>query len=396
MFDAVIVGAGGAGLTSALELKKHTDNFIVVTAGGISHSNTARAHGGIQIPVLPEDSVEIHFEDTYRGGNYRGKQELIRTMTEKSTSILSWMHSLGVDFDKLANKYVVKRCEGISVPRVLSKGGHIGSALASALIKEVKKNNINVFTYTTLKSIQQEKNSFVLTLVAKNDHQEVKTRRLILSCGGKSKYFAACHKYGTTNQPITDCHFYSSLRNMNIAMFQEDSFQFHPTCISLQGSLYGLPVPETLRVLGATIFDSKGNVITSEGLKRDKLSDKLLKIMHNMPDYVKSTQNVFNLDLRPVLQTNNNIVEAFKWFIRKLQRHGLDPMQRKIPVMPMVHYQNGGIEINTSCETSVAGIYAAGEITGGIHGTNRLMGNSLLDILIFGKIAGTSCGKSIQ
>lgn len=122
LFDTVIVGTGGAGLAAAIALSGYTDNFIAITAGNIGNSNTSRAHDGIRIPVLSEDNAEIHFRDTYAGGNCNGDVEFVRTMTCNSLSVLNFLNSLGLDFDMHTGKYIVRTCEGISHPRVLSKG----------------------------------------------------------------------------------------------------------------------------------------------------------------------------------------------------------------------------------------------------------------------------------
>lgn len=398
MFDAIIVGAGGAGLSSAISLSKYTRNFLVITAGGIFHSNTARAHGGIQIPVLPEDSPELHFEDTYTGGNCRGKKELIRIMTDNSRNLLYWLNTLGIDFDRYNDNYIVKKCEGISVPRILSKKGYIGIAIIRALYAEAKRIGVKIMNWTILKVIHRMNDYFIITILTQGDIQKIKTKNLILCCGGRSRLYSKLYGYGTTNQALTDFQFYDSLKSLGVKMIDEDSFQFHPACISLKGTLYGTPIPETLRILGTKIIDVNKNPIKTDGLKRDELSKKLIQaIKQGRASRKKEFEgDSFFLDLKPALEMNKNFLDTFKFLFIRFKNNGIDPYKDLIPVTPMVHYQNGGIEINTFCETSVDRIYAAGEITGGIHGTNRLMGNSLLDILTYGKIAGESCGKSIK
>ncbi|NWF51824.1 MAG: FAD-binding protein [Nitrospirae bacterium] len=398
MFDAIIVGAGGAGLSSAISLSKHTNNFFVITAGGIFHSNTAKAHGGIQISVLPEDSPELHFEDTYIGGNYKGKKELIRIMTDNSTNLLYWLNTLGMDFDKFDDTYIVKKCEGISVPRILSKKGHIGISIIRALYSEVKKIGIKIMNWTVLKEIHKANDFFILVISHGKRVQRLKTRNVILCCGGRSKQYAELNGYGSTNQAITDFQFYESLRKLGLKMVDDDSFQFHPACISLKGKLNGTPIPETLRSSGSKILDVNGKPIKTDGLKRDELSKELIKAIKQgrAAKTNKFEYDSFYLDLKPALGENKNFLDTFKFLFTRLKHNGIDPYKDLIPVTPMVHYQNGGIEINTFCETSIDRIYAAGEITGGIHGTNRLMGNSLLDILTYGKIAGESCGRTIK
>lgn len=398
MFDAIIIGAGGAGLSAAISLSKYTSNFRVITAGGIFHSNTARAHGGIQIPVLPEDSPELHFKDTYAGGNYKGKEELIRIMTDNSKNLLHWLNTLGLDFDRNNGNYIVKKCEGISVPRILSKRGHIGISIIKSLYTEVKKIGVKIMNWSFFKAIDRKKGFFIISILTGGKVYKVKTRNVILCCGGKSKQYAELHKYGTTNQAVTDFQFYKSLKELGIKMIDEDSFQFHPTCISLKGPLCGFPIPETLRISGAIIYDNTGSPIKTDGLKRDELSENLIQAIRrgNAIKRIEFEYDSFFLDLKPAIETSKIFLDTFKFLFIKLKHNGIDPYKDLIPVTPMVHYQNGGIEINTFCETSVNRVYAAGEISGGIHGTNRLMGNSLLDILTYGKIAGESCGKSIK
>jgi aspartate oxidase len=398
MFDAVIVGSGGAGLSAALALKKYTDNFLIITAGEVGHSNTARAHGGIQIPVLPEDSWQLHYEDTVKGGNFKGNPQLIRTLTQNSAHVLFWLNSMGVDFDRFSNDhYIIKCCEGTSVCRVMAKGGFTGSMIVGALYREIKRKNIRIAKQTILKSISQKKDSFIILLQSSNKFSAIETKYLIITSGGSSLLHAHKEKYGTTNQPCTDFKFYDSLTEMKIKMVFEKSFQFHPLCISLRGSLYGLPVPETLKTLGAQIVDKHNKQIEVQGLKRDELTVKLFNLINEKKAVLTGelVQESFILSLTPALKASAVVLDTFSFFFKKLLSHGINPFADNIPISPMIHYQNGGIEINTFCETSVDRIYAAGEVTGGIHGTNRLMGNSLLDVLTFGTIAGESCGKKI-
>jgi len=398
MLDAVVIGAGGAGLSAAISLSGFTDKFVVVTSGSVGHSNSVKAHGGIQFPVLKEDSAETHFEDSYLGGNYKASQELLRVMTRDSSNVLNWLKSLGLSFDTCGNQYIVKNCEGISVPRVLSVGLHTGSSIVKVLYSELKRRSIKIVEWATLKAVRKKEDIFHLYLSHKNNDLILKSKYVILCCGGKSKEHAEKNGYGTTNQPVTDFQFYKSLEDIDVKFLLVDSFQYHPTCITIRNSLFGLPVPEPLKVLGAKLYDKEGNVIQMSGLKRDELSVKLFDAIREgrAVKTEKTFQPSFLLDIKNILESGSIIADSFGPFFKKLINHGVDPYKEKIPVAPMVHYQNGGIRINAQCETSINGLYAAGEITGGIHGTDRLMGNSLLDMLVFGRIAGESCGKIIS
>jgi succinate dehydrogenase / fumarate reductase flavoprotein subunit/L-aspartate oxidase len=394
MWDAVIVGTGGAGLSAAISLSDYTERFVVITAGRVGDSNTARAHGGIQIPVLPEDSPEIHFDDTYRGGNYQGNVPLIKTMTERSKETLHLLKGMGMYFDRTDNRYVVKKCKGISVPRILTRGARIGSAIIGSLYREIRERKVRILTETTLKCVNKEKDYFVLTIYNNRRESLMKARRLILCAGGRSSEFAKSSGYETTNQPYTDFDFYGSLKELGIRFVHGDSFQFHPFCISKKGKLYGIPVPETLWAEGGRLYDGRGKEIKIEGAKRDELTEYLFVITREDRQVNSEGQGLF-LDIRGILESSN-VVNEFSGYLMRLKNADIDPFNERIPVTYMVHYQNGGIEIDRNCQTNIVGLYAAGEITGGIHGTNRLMGNSLLDILVFGRVAGDSCGRSLR
>jgi len=396
IWDAVIVGAGGAGLSAALSLSNYTERFVLITAGRVGDSNTARAHGGIQIPVLPEDNPGIHFDDTYKGGNYQGDVVLIKILTKQSREILHWLRGFGMDFDRVGDRYVVKRCKGISVPRILTKGTRIGSSILGSLHRAAREKGVKIITGTTLKGFNKEKDYFVLTIYNNMEESLMKTRRLILCAGGRASEFAKLTGYETTNQPYTDFDFYNSLRDLGVRMVHEDSFQFHPFCIS-EGRLYGIPVPETLWINGGRLYDVDGREIPIEGCKRDEIIRHLFNVTGRagQSSMEERGDTELFLDIRGVLKSSD-IVNEFNGYLMRLKMAGIDPFNERIPVTYMVHYQNGGIKINQNCQTDIEGLYAAGEITGGIHGTNRLMGNSLLDVLVFGRIAGDSCGRSLR
>lgn len=397
MLDAVIVGSGGAGLSAALRLKEFSDNFLLITECNLGQSNTMMAQGGIQIALGAKDSIKKHFNDSFSGGNYKNDKELLLLMVSKGMEMLKWLNEMGMDFDKVNDKYDLKSCSGICEKRVLSKGTGIGRTILKMLIPKVKKNFIKINTKASLKSILREKDHFLLKTVNNKKDDWIKTKRVILCCGGRSKDYAKRHRLGTTNQHCSSFDFYPSLYRLNIKMRDKNSFQLHPACISLNGPLLGVPTPEPLLSLGGVFLDKKGRKIADSRLKRDLLSKKIMNVINNnMGVSVKLAYKSVYLDLREIFDTYSQVtLKPFTNFFKKLSRFGINPRVDKIPITPMVHYQNGGIVINTKCETSVQGIYAAGEITGGIHGTNRLMGNSLLDILVFGNIAGRSCGESI-
>ncbi len=397
MLDAVIVGSGGAGLSAAIALREYTDNFLLITECNLGQSNTMMAQGGIQIAIGTNDSVEKHFNDSFSGGNYKNDKELLLLMVSKGIEILKWLNDLGMDFDKVDDTYDLKSCSGISEKRVLSKGTETGRAILKVLISRIKRNSIKINTKTSLKSISKKKTFFLLKTYNNGQETLMETKNVILCCGGKAKDFAKRHGLGTTNQHCSSFDFYPSLYGLNLKMRDEKSFQFHPACISLNGPLLGVPVPETLLSLGGIFLDKNGRKIADTDLKRDVLSKKIMNaIKNNIGVKDKFAYKSVYLDLSEVFDNcSQDALKPFKNFFKKLSYYGIEPKVDKIPVTPMVHYQNGGIVINTRCETSIPGIYAAGEITGGVHGTNRLMGNSLLDILVFGDFAGKTCGESI-
>jgi aspartate oxidase len=397
MLDAVIVGSGGAGLSAALALKQYSDNFLLITECGLGRSNTMLAQGGIQIAIGENDSIDKHFQDSLSGGNYKNNKALLHLMVLQGPSILQWLNDLGLDFDRINSAYYLKSCGGISEKRVLSKGTRTGLAIMKVLISETKKKAINVSEKTSLKGIEKMKGHFLLRIIKDGEEGSLTTRRVILCCGGRAKEFAEKQGLGTTNQRCASFEFYTSLQRLHIKMRDQGSFQFHPACISLKGGLLGTPIPETLLSLGGIFLDKDGNNVAGTGLKRDMLSRKILSVIKKGMGVTKGLAypSVY-LDIRGAGKTRcREEIMPFTAFLRKLAAYGIDPKTDKIPVTPMVHYQNGGISINVKCQTSLPGIYAAGEITGGVHGTNRLMGNSLLDILVFGNIAGKRCGEAI-
>lgn len=199
---------------------------------------------------------------------------------------------------------------------------------------------------TFLKGISKKHSYFPLSVSSQQEKAFLNAKRLVLCCGGRAKQYADTADYGTTNQSLADFDFYKSLKRYGIKIVQGDSFQFHPLCITFKSSLLGFTVPESLKMLGAELYDKEDKPIQLSGMKRDKLSslllDKIKEIRASKTE--KCGYESFFLDLSKTLMSNVEMLKTFDFFFNRLLRYGINPDRDKIPVAPMAHYQNGSIK----------------------------------------------------
>ncbi len=394
MADVLVVGSGGAGMSAAVAARDAGADVLVVTKSALGASNTGRAQGGIQAAVGPGDSTGDHFEDSFAAGHEAARPELLRTLVEGGPDAIAWLAALGVEFTRDGDDLRVIRCGGARRPRLLQAGERTGAEMVQALRAAVRASGAVVRESTEVVALRPDGDEWIATLRAKDGAEdEVRTGAVVLAAGGGLGGEAARLGEKSTNHPDAT----PEVLEMAIALGAEatdlDSWQRHPTGALWPEALAWYALPETTRAYGATLHDASGERFVDELAPRDVVANAIIQVVAEgrgaeAPDGARGVW----LDTTAIDRDNGAgfTADRLAYVHNRYLRQGVDITKERVLVYPVLHYRNGGLVINEHGATTVDGIYAAGEITGGVHGTNRLMGNSLLDTVVFGRIAGTA------
>ena len=403
--DILIVGGGGAGANAALWALKSgvkAENILIVTKLRMGDSNTTMAQGGIQAAVRKVDNPAIHYLDAYGGGHYENDPPLVKRLVNDAPLVLKWYEELGMMFDKFDDGTMdAIHGGGTSRKRMHFAKDFTGAEIMKTLRDEVFNNNIKVIEFSPAVELIKDETGQVAGAVLLNlDSKEyitVKAKATILTTGGFGRLhiqgFPTTNHYGATfDGCIMGYRAGAPLKLMK-------SVQYHPTGAAFPEQIVGLLVTEKVRGKGAQVLNKDGEQFCFPLETRDVEASLLIReCLGKKKGIVTPTgQHGLWLDspLIEVIHGEGTIMKNFAAMVKQFERFGVDMVNDPILIYPTLHYQNGGLAINENAETKVKNLYAAGEVHGGAHGSNRLMGNSLLGISVFGRAAGISAAKNI-
>ncbi|PWC16251.1 flavocytochrome c [Brenneria roseae subsp. roseae] len=442
--DIVIIGAGGAGMSAAIEAHNQGAKVILLEKMPFAGGNTARAEGGLNAAGTEyqnakgiKDSPELFYQDTMKGGQQKNNPELVKVLSEHAKDSILFLKENGAELSD------VTRAGGASVDRIhRPMGGQpAGSFIATALLKKVKALNIDLRTHTSATEILKNDQGEVSGVKAKDkDGKEftIDARKVMITTGGFGANFDMIKEYDpklvdfkTTNAPGTLGEGIKMAQSLNAKLVDMEYIQIHPTTVPGKGIL----ISEGVRGDGAILVNEQGKRFTNELLTRDVVSqnvlkqpgkhayvifnDELLKQNHTIDTYFKQKlvaegatpeelAKAINVDSKQLAQT----IKTYSGYFndKKDAEFGRDSMKialdsgkyYAIEVTPGIHHTMGGIAINTKAQVLdvngnvIPNLFAAGEAAGGVHGANRLGGNSLADIVTYGRIGADEAVKEIK
>ncbi len=397
MTDVLVVGSGGAGMSAAIAARDAGATVVLITKSALGASNTGRAQGGIQAAIASDDSTADHFDDSFAAGHGDARPQLLRTLVEGGPGAIAWLDSLGVAFTRDDDVLRTIRCGGARRPRLLQAGERTGAEMVQALRAAVRESGADVRESTELSALSGDGDSWVATVRAKDGSEtEISTRAVVLAAGGGLAGEAARLGLKSTNHPDATPEVMELAIALGAQAEHLDSWQRHPTGALWPAALAGYALPETTRSYGATLHDAAGERFVDELAPRDVVANAIIRIVEEgrgatAPD---GAEGVW-LDTTAIDRENGAgfTAERLAYVHNRYLRQGVDITKERVLVYPVLHYRNGGLVIDEQGATTLDGVFAAGEITGGVHGTNRLMGNSLLDTVVFGRIAGRSAAR---
>lgn len=384
-FDVLVIGSGASGLAAAVSAEKAGARVAIATKGSLQACNSAKAQGGIQAAFGEEDSPEQHAADVWKSSHETADMRLVEVLTGDAQSAIHWLEELGVEFTRDNGGYRLAKCGGATQKRLLQVGDRTGHAITKGLREAVEGSSVTVLANAPLQELEPGWR-------ARAGEHEVEAGTVVLAAGGRCFKEAAERGELSTNHPNAT----GEVTQISLALGAEardlDALQYHPNGGAWPPNMQGYSIPETTRAYGAVLLNRDGEEFTDSLGPRDQVSQAIF-------DEVEKGKGVETPDGRPaVLLDTTRIPEAdadvsLPYMLRRYRGAGIDPLTEPIYTYPVLHYQNGGLVIDTEGETTLEGLYACGEIAGGTHGRNRMMGNSLLECVVFGRRAGRAAAE---
>lgn len=401
--DVLVIGGGGAGATAALFARASGAEVLLVTKLRFGDSNTIMAEGGVNACSSPGDSPMRYYIDTMGGGAFTNIPALVRALVMDSPYIVNWLESLGVPFDKEHDGSVPKASfrlsGGHSRPRVHSVGDYTGMAIMHVLRDEVYNQQIEVLEFSPIVELLlggDRCTGAVLMNLETNEYFVVRAKKVILATGGLGRLHL--QKIPTTN------HYGATADGLVVGyragakLVFIDSVQFHPTGTAYPDQLIGLLVSEGLRARGAHLVNVDGERFINELETRDTVSAAIIRETIERDKAITTPTGMkgvwLDVPLVDKVKGKGTIERFLKHLHHRFLEYGIDIAREPVLVYPAQHYQNGGFLSDDRGRSNVEGLYVVGEVAGGVHGRNRLGGNSLLDIFVFGRRAGIDAAKS--
>ena len=392
-FDVLVVGSGASGLAAALSAERAGARVALVTKGALQSCNSAKAQGGIQAAFGDDDSPEQHAEDVWQSSHETADRRLVDVLTVEAPGAIHWLEEQGVEFTRENGGYRLARCGGSSRKRLLQVGDRTGHAITTALRDAYTASGGESFPNSPLVSLEQAENGWVATCRQKNGNELViDAGAVVLAAGGRCYREAEERGELSTNHPGATGEVTRLALELGAESRDLDALQYHPNGGAWPPTMQGYSIPETTRAYGATLLNAEGEEFTDPLGPRDAVSQAIF-------DEVEAGRGVETPDGRPaVLLDTTRVPEAdaeisLPYMLRRYRSAGIDPLREAILTYPVLHYQNGGLVIDEHGETTLPGIFACGEIAGGTHGRNRMMGNSLLECTVFGRRAGHAAAE---
>ncbi len=395
--DLLIIGGGGAGCAAAIVALQNGTKSIISTKLRLGDANSMMSQGGMQAAVSATDSPSLHYLDAMGGGHFDNKPELVRALTEDGPEVVKWLEDLGVVWDKLEDGSLqVLHGGGTSRKRMHSCRDYTGAIIMRTLMDEVRNSpdKVNVLEFMPVVELILDNRGRcaggILYNMETEEYFTVKAKATLNATGGYGRLhirgFDTTNHYGATGDGLM-----LSYRAGAKLLFM-DSVQYHPTGSVFPEQIAGFLITEKIRGAGGQPLNKDGELFVFPREPRDVESSSIIRecVEKNNGILTPSGRVGVWLDspLIEMLQGKGYIEKQFPAMLRQFIRYNIDIRQEPMLIFPSLHYQNGGVEINAKCETNIPGLYAAGEASGGVHGRNRLMGNSVLDYNVFGLRAG--------
>ena len=390
-FDVLVVGSGASGLAAALSAERAGASVALVTKGTLQSCNSAKAQGGIQAAFADDDSPELHAEDVWRSSHETADRYLVDVLTGEAQSAIHWLEELGVEFTRQNGGYRLARCGGATRQRLLQVGDRTGHAITTALRDTVEASGAETLPKAPLRALESRDGGWQ----ARCGDLELEAATVVLAAGGRCYREAEERGELSTNHPGATGEVTRIALDLGAESRDLDALQYHPNGGAWPQNTQGYSIPETTRAYGAVLVNADGEEFTDSLGPRDAVSQAIF-------DEVEKGKGVSTPDGRPAVYLDTTRIApadaevSLPYMLRRYRAAGIDPLAEPILTYPVLHYQNGGLVVDADGRTTLEGLYACGEIAGGTHGRNRMMGNSLLECCVFGRRAGRAAAEAAR
>ena len=379
--DYLILGSGIAGLFAALKLASK-GNVLIITKDNIKESNSTYAQGGIAAALIPPDTIEKHFEDTMKAGEFHNNPKTVKILTKEGPERVRELIELGVNFDKEKNELLLSKEGAHSEARVLHHKDFTGAEIINILIKHVK-NHPKIKILESLFVYQLLKNENTCTgclCFDENNHYQINAMNTILATGGAGKLY----KY-SSNPDVSTGDGYVLAHDVGCELEDMEFIQFHPTTFLYDKEKSAVfLITEAIRGDGAYLVNKNNENFMKLYDKNENLAarDIVSRAIYKESDAGKYSVYLNFSKLKDKIKENYPTIYSF------CLRKDVDITKSNLPVTPAAHYIMGGVKTNEHAETSLNNLYAVGEVAcTGVHGANRLASNSLLEAIVFAERA---------
>lgn len=443
-YDVVIVGAGGGGMAAAIEAKEQGMNPVILEKMPVAGGNTIKASAGMNASETKfqkeagiKDTNDLFFEETLKGGKETNDQELLRYFVDSSADAIDWLDSMGITLNNLTVT------GGMSVKRTHrpADGSAVGQYLVQGLLRNVQERDIPLYTDADVKEINNQDGavSGVKVVFNNKEEKEIKTEAVVVATGGfganldmVTDYNKDLDGFVTTNQAGSQGDGIKMIKKMGGATVDMQEIQIHPTVEQETSFL----ITEAVRGEGALLVDQTGKRFVNELETRDNVSAAIIALkehaaylvfdegvkervtaidFYEKQGFVKKAETIEELakEIQMDEKTLTDTLTTWNTNVKKKKdtefnrTTGMDNDLSKAPyyaikIAPGIHHTMGGAKINHKTQVltkdgkPIKGLYAAGEASGGLHGKNRIGGNAVADIIIYGRQAGTQSAEFVK
>ena len=398
--DVLVIGGGGAGATAALLAQENGAKVLLTTKLRLGDCNTVGAQAGTQAADRPNDSLAIHYLDTMGGGHFANVPELVEALVKDAPMVIKWLGTLGVNWDKMADGTMHELSGGgASRLRLHSARDYTGLEEMRVLRDEIGNRKIDYLEFSpAVELLMDDKGQVcgaVLVNLETNELTMVRAKSVVMATGGMGRLhiqgFPTTNHYGATADGLVLAY------RVGAQLIFMDTMQYHPTGAAYPMQILGQLVTEKVRTLGAQLVNIDGEQFIMPLEPRDVVAAAIIRECQERQKGVKTPAGQVGVWLDSpmidMLRGEGTVARELPAMVRQFGRFNIDIAREPMLIYPTLHYQNGGIKINTEGATTVPGLFAAGECEGGVHGSNRLIGNSTLDIFVFGRRAGRAAAN---